>query len=419
MSSHRPPALILGQGAYGGLAVIRCLGRRGIDVVTVPHPRVFAPHWSRYAREVPGPPSSAFADVEAWLGGADVAGRAVIPSGDSFAWFVAQRAESLRPRLRLNPPPADAVHALVDKSRLFAHAREAGLRQPESWFPASAADVSASDVGAPVIIKPRTHAGYRHWRKGLVVRRAGGVVDAYRRFSGEVRYDPMVVEYDPDVVRPFIQRYHPASLAAVYNLTGYIGREPELCAFRATRKVLQVPRRVGNGLCFEAAPVVPELREKITALCRAVRYHGIFEAEFVPVNGGYLLIDFNPRYFNAIGLDDARGLPLPWIAYLEAIGDETALADAVQQAASHRVEDEAADAWSHSLLFPTMLAGQLLSGGMTIRDVARWRRWYASRRVVDAVRAPDDRRPGRMEPLQQLLWTMRDPRNFAGKFLAH
>jgi D-aspartate ligase len=309
------------------------------------------------------------------------------------------------------------MYALLNKERLFCATRAAGLRQPEAWFPTTTAEVAALDLPSPVVVKPRTHVGYRHWRKGIIVRAPGDLSAVYEGVVSEGSYDPEVVGYDPGVVHPFVQRYHAASRETVYNVTGYIGRDPSLAAFRATRKVLQMPRRLGNGLCFESAPVVPQLREGVLTMCRALGFHGIFEAEFVPVGPHYLLIDFNPRSYNAIGLDDARGFPLPWFAYLEAIGDETGLADAVLQAATRPLHEEPVDAWSHRVLFPTMLAAQFASGGMSWNDLRRWRHWSASHRVVDAVRAPDDRRPGRLEPLLQAALAVRDPRSFAARFL--
>jgi hypothetical protein len=54
------------------------------------------------------------------------------------------------------------------------------------------------------------------------------------------------------------------------------------------------------------------------------------------------VIDFNPRLYNQIGLDIGRGAPLPMLACLGALGDESNLQDMVLKAKS----DKTARPWS-------------------------------------------------------------------------
>ena len=81
------------------------------------------------------------------------------------------------------------------------------------------------------------------------------------------------------------------------------------CVALASMKILQRPRKVGIGLCFEARAIEEPLVEKIAALCRRVGYTGVFEAEFVVAGDRRLLIDFNPRFYSQMGFEVARGLP--------------------------------------------------------------------------------------------------------------
>ena len=405
---------------YGGLAVVRCLGRRGIEVSAAGGSKWQPPALSRYLRRrLPGPAARGLEGALGWVEGLGMDGAVLIPSGDTMSWLVAERREQLMRRFRVSPPPGDAMYAVLNKQRLYGLAAEAGLRQPDSWFPESLDDVRAGEFPEAVLIKPRTHIGNLHWRKAWLCTERRRLTATYHEALAARRFDPVVEAYDPDVGKPFVQRYFAASRQTVYNLTGYIAKDPELAVFRATRKVLQIPRRIGIGLCFEAAPVDAGVRERVLTMCRAAGFHGMFEAEFVPDGNDYLLIDFNARYYNSIGFDEARGFPLPWFAYLEAVGDESALADAILEAERTPLEAEPANAWSHGVLWRTMIAGQLASGGMSWSAARRWRRWRADRDVVDAVWAPDDRRPGIVEPLVEAWGALRDPRRFAGRFLRH
>jgi D-aspartate ligase len=317
-------------------------------------------------------------------------------------------------------PSGDSMYTLLNKPRLSVAAAEAGLAVPTQWLPANAQALGV-EAGhePPFIIKPQTHVGYQHWRKGTVVQRSEHLASAYSRFSIEGSYDPQVLAHDPAVGRPFIQQFDPAAHSRIYNLTGFIGRDPGVAAFRATNKVLQYPRRVGMGLCFESAPVVPEVRDGVLRMCRAIGFHGLFEAEFIPGEGEYKLIDFNPRYFNSMGFDVARGFPLPWLAYLDAIGDEATLHGALATAEQISLDQEPVNAWSHRTLLPVMLLGQRLTRGMSRSEVRAWRRWQRRRVLGDFVRSADDPWPGRLGPLLDAGAAIRRPRDFTAKFLRH
>jgi hypothetical protein len=63
-----------------------------------------------------------------------------------------------------------------------------------------------------------------------------------------------------------------------------------------------------------------------------------------------------------------------------------------------------------------MLASQLLSGGMSPREVNRWSRWYWShrRQILD----PSDESNRRIRYTASTLWSfIRRPRYFAGTFI--
>jgi hypothetical protein len=59
-----------------------------------------------------------------------------------------------------------------------------------------------------------------------------------------------------------------------------------MAALRAATKVLQRPRKLGVGVCFEGVPVHQELASRLLDLFKRVRYHGVFEAEFIETRGG-------------------------------------------------------------------------------------------------------------------------------------
>ena len=212
------------------------------------------------------------------------------------------------------------------------------------------------------------------------------------------------------MVHPMLQRYHPAARGSIYGLSGYVGHGGVVLAARASRKILQRPRQLGIGLCFEEAPVSPERLAGVAALCRQVGYRGVFEVEMVEVAGGALVIDFNPRFYSQMAFDVDRGLPLPRLAYADALGDEGALAALVAGAQ----RDEAGRVYCHRALFGLMLRAQRLAGHLGAEEERRWRRWYADHRAgaTDAVADLRDPLPVGADAIATATWFARHPRSF-------
>jgi hypothetical protein len=74
------------------------------------------------------------------------------------------------------------------------------------------------------------------------------------------------------------------------------------------------------------ADVSASIGGPLLALLHTVGYHGVFQAVFVPAGRRRLLVDFKPSFFGSLAFDVAGGLPLPLLAYLDAIGDDAARA---------------------------------------------------------------------------------------------
>jgi hypothetical protein len=141
----------------------------------------------------------------------------------------------------------------------------------------------------------------------------------------------------------------------------------------ASRKVLQRPRKLGVGLCFETAAVDEDLAERVLSMCRNVGYRGVFEIEMLDALGRRMLIDFNPRFFGQMAFDVARGTDLPLLAYLLAIGDRKGLESALH--AARRSPPQAPRAWCDRISLALFLSALRLTGGIDAHDAAYWRHW--------------------------------------------
>jgi D-aspartate ligase len=404
---------------YGTLAAVRALGRAGISVKTAGSGQWTMSGASKYSEaSLVCPQPTETVALLAWLEdfGRHNARHVLLPTCDDTAWLYARHREQLSKYFYLAPAEIAAVHGLVHKGKLAEHARAVGLDTPNTWFPASAHDLSlaASQAQFPVLIKPTTQALYPARSKGGVVDTAEALPGAYAELAA-LSHEASIVDYDPSSARPMVQEFFPSASERIYNISGYV-RAGQLRCARAARKLLQQPRRLGVGVCFEEAPLDNGLCDGLERLAQRVGFDGVFEAEFVRVPGRDVLIDFNPRFYNQMGFDIARGLALPLLAYHDALQDGAAFdrvcAAISEPAASGKV-------FVHESAFKLMVRSQRLSGALSQAEAEHWLSWYAANadNRVDAVVDEEDIWPGRVDVLRRLRHHVRHPRQFVRSVL--
>lgn len=407
-SAARPPVLLAMADHYGTLAAVRSLGRAGVPV-SVAEWRLLPPaRWSRHVTRVLRCP-----DVEAapeafvdWLleRGSREPGQVLLPTNDDLAWLFARHRAALARHYLLDLPPLDTVYTLLNKWRLRAASGAEGLATPESWLPRDDAELAAigREARFPLLVKPQTQVYLTPHRKGTVVGSPDELAGAYRAYREDTRHSRLLLEHDPDAGRPMLQAFVAGD--GVYGLSGFVDASGELFVAAASRKVLQRPLRTGVGLCFEEAPPDAELERRLAALCRRVGFHGVFEAEFLRGPDGYLLIDFNPRFYGQMAFDVARGLDLPLLTYLAACGDRPGLRRAFEAA---RGEARRPGARVYCNRFQLWLFLGLLgvAGRIDLAEVRRWLGWVDGNRgrVVEAVLSADDWAPGLADATSALL----------------
>jgi predicted ATP-grasp superfamily ATP-dependent carboligase len=410
------PILLSDAGYYGTLATARALGRRGIPVTMADPTRVASALWSRHVtRRLQCPPTHDVDRIVPWLARLGREQRHVVyATSDDMSFSLALRHDELREGFDFYQPDLESLMSALDKSRLMELARGAGLDVPETWLPESddEAEAIAREVGGPLVIKPRTQAQMLTHLKGRILHDATTVRDAWATFRRRNAYGRDMLDRYPSATRPMLQRFYPEAIERVYSIAGFRDRAGKHFAVRAATKVLQRPRQLGIGLCFEGSQVDDALAAGVRRLCERIGYYGVFEAEFIRAGGRSLLIDFNARLYNQIGFDVARGLPLPLLVYYAAIGDD---AEVARLAAAIPADGgDGPRAFCNSFGLAVLVRARRLSGRMSREESDRWRAWLDDKQgtVVDAVADPDDPRPLTFEVAQQIYHYMRHPRAF-------
>jgi predicted ATP-grasp superfamily ATP-dependent carboligase len=383
----------------------------GVDVEVVSSERLAAAAWSRYAKRTYSAPPESNAEqfLQRLLAIGKVSpGRILLPTSDATAWMYAENADLLKPFFRLYHPPIGVLRRILDKMLFEAAARSVGLGVLPSWDPASPEELAAlaQSLPFPILIKPRTHVHRVNNDKGVVVSAPSELIRHYRRFLHREEGRPASTPLLPDARRPILQKFVDVKDQGVLSITGFLDRGGELFVTRAARKVLQRSQPVGVGVCFEAQPAPAELPELVRRLCKDLGYFGIFEVEFIRDSGHWAVIDFNPRMYSQVGMDIRRGMPLPLLAWLDAIGDIDSLRGEVARAQS---ADDTRVVFRDRFTLQALLVAQFLTARVSNEGLSKWRRWMKQHadHAVDFAADRDDRLPGIIHMISELYLGLR------------
>lgn len=407
-----PPVLLTTPEYYGTLAAVRSLGRNAVPVTTAGATPDSISSWSKYTTtSMCCPPTTDIRRFMEWLVhfGQNHQRHVLLPTCDDTAWLYARYREQLSNYFYVNSPDIEAIHNLLHKGRLAEQARAAGLDVPRSWFPTSENDLAqiAREAQFPLLVKPVTQALFEWRGKGIRVDRPEQLLPAYRKLS-RARHAEAIANYDPSVERAMVQEFFPDASRSIYNISSYV-RQGKLWGARAGRKLLQRPKRIGVGMCFEEAPLDERLSQGLERLAQRVGFFGVFEAEFIRTAERDLLIDFNPRFYNQMGFDVVRGLPLPALAYNDTLPEAK-----VPEPKAQEAEQPGGWIFTFGTALKVTLISQRLSGVLSTEELRAWEQWLAEHegKRVDAVEDPDDVWPGRFDRLQMLRHHLRHPRDF-------
>jgi predicted ATP-grasp superfamily ATP-dependent carboligase len=412
--------LLLGADYYGTLAAARAFGRAGVKVTMADENRQARALYSRHVSEkLVHPPLSRPQELVDWLvaWGRKNPHTLLYPSNDHLSWLFAAERERLSAVFATYAPAESAVFTLLDKKRLHEACAKVGIDVPKTLGLSELGNVKTF----PQLVKPRTQVYLTSGIKGFIAHDAHELDSEVKRFQELVAFDPVLTARHADIAEPMFQEYLTAAETSIFSLSGFVTELGDIVA-RGAMKVLQRPRKVGIGLCFEGRALdgrEAKLVEKIAALCKEVGYHGAFESEFIVDGDRRLLIDFNPRFYSQMGFDIARGLSLPLLVLHSARGDRKRVMEELARA--REWQPTGTEIYCHKTMLDLVLGVQGLSGQMTRDEVLRWRAWHASARqrktVTDAVRDPDDRLPAVVDAAQWVRHFARHPRSFVRSFV--
>lgn len=412
-----PPVVLANANYYGTLAAARALGSEGIDVWLADKTWLGLSRWSSHVRKVLSAP--ALEDAGAFLDhlvalGKSAPGAVLVPTSDEAAYLYSWAHARLSPWFRMHHPGLTTMLNVLDKRRLYEAAAKVGLEVPTTVYPHSpaSAEALAKPLTFPVLIKPRTQLFSSTHNKGKLVQQPSELAAAYRSFETACPHDPVFAARHPDAVHPMVQQFLPQAASGIYDLSAFFHAPSGVMAARAARKTLQRPRTLGIGLCFEDAEVDAALSEKVRALFVELGHSGLLELEFVESEGHFLLIDANPRLYNQLSFDHARGFPIARMMYEAALGNVSAVKALGERANLPRHVN--GQVFCNRFGVEVLLKAQRLTGALSETDHAHWESWLNRHRhsMIDPTHAEGDPLPRAVDVMAQLYGYLRHPRAF-------
>lgn len=301
--------LVLDANQRSALAIIRSLGRRGLEVLAGDPGAYSLGGASRYAAGSirysdpavdPGRFVSEVIDITHHLS-VDT----VIPATDLTTMLLASQSQ-LSQIARVAASRPASYEQLTDKARLIELAGSLGVPVPETRIAHSEDEVAqaALKFGYPVVLKP---ARSRYLKGGQVVSTNVEIVrnsEGLARAMGSLSWLADI----PCLVQRFVPG-HGAGIFALYAPSGPV-------AWFAHRRIREKPPAGGVSVVSESAPIDPAMQSAAARILSAAAWIGVAMVEFrVGIDGTPYLMEVNGRFWGSLQLSIDAGVDFPWLLY--------------------------------------------------------------------------------------------------------
>lgn len=320
-----PKAIVTYGRSWQALAIVRSLGRQGIDVV-VGEDSPFAPcFFSKYCSasfRYPSPTEDPEGFLDRLL---EVVKEHAPPSGDDRyvlmpvhkeTWLIAEHRQRFEPYIRVPLASHSKMVLVHNKGRLAKLAQELKIPIPETRFFESVDELyrAVPDLSFPQFVKIREGAA------GVGIKKVNNpeeLLAAFKRFVSGYGLEP--ADY------PIVQAGVPGHDYCVTTLFN----QGSLVASMTYRNIRAFPKETGAGALRETVPF-EEAEAAAEKLLSHLNWHGIAELDFRKAEGtAPYLIEVNPRFFGGLPQSVASNVDYPQLLFRIACGEDVQAAHQV------------------------------------------------------------------------------------------
>lgn len=300
-------AVVPGIDTPSATAVVRSLGRRGIETVVAedhPTPAGASKYCDRRVA-VPSPTEDLAGYGDALLAlAADPETVTIVPLREADASVLATRREEFATHIATPWPTRETVETVQDRLRLFEVARAAGVSVPRT---VGLDEYAGGD--APTVIKPRYSIVETNGRavRPEVRLLASGTAPDRETLCADMHHAPLVQEYVPgDEEVGFFALFDRGTPRATFQ-----------------HRRIRSYHYTGGASVYREAIDDPELEAAGLAILHALDWHGPAMVEFKrdARDGSLTLMEVNPRFWGSLALAIHAGVDFPYLYYRLAAGE--------------------------------------------------------------------------------------------------
>lgn len=326
MTDNSDRVLILDSDGQAGLSLVRSLGRRGVSVTAGSSRRLSLGRLSRYSDSAyvyPEPTDSADRFVDHLVDYLETVDHSIVfPVRDKTSTLLsAHKAEIERTGTTVAAEDWDTYVRAYDKGRLFALADSLPVPTPETYEPASLAEVEevATEISHPALVKPRSKtvwdgSGTCHYTRVDDSMYADSPEELFAAYREVLERNPFLEE---QTHYPLVQEYVPGETTT----TVVLAEDGAIRADFQEERVRTYPSSGGNstllrGLCD------PRMRDYASSVIDALEWTGPAMVEFMRTpDDEYYLIEVNGRYWGSVPFAIESDVDIPWLHYRQLQGE--------------------------------------------------------------------------------------------------
>ena len=241
----------------------------------------------------------------------------IFPTSDKYLFFIGRNENYLREMFYIAMSDWNTVEDCTNKTLMYKKARQLGIPYPITFYCESTHEIREcmNQIPFPLLIKPEITIGFTEklglGKKAVVINNRQDLLKLLERMDNNgLSNTKMIVQ---EVIEGGADQLH--------TITTYSNREGKIYAYSIGHKIRQFPPDAGT-IRSGKVENVDGLYQLTDKLLQGMHFHGIANTEYKydKHNDVYKLIEINPRPGLWNYSATAAGVNLPYICFLDIIG---------------------------------------------------------------------------------------------------
>lgn len=309
---------VITRGDFQALGVLRTLARKEIPVIILDSDHCIS-RYSKFKKRFFKSPHPS--ETESYLNFLldlakrhEIHGWVIFPNCDDAVHVLSRHKKTLEQFYRIPTSSWEVIQNVYIKSKTYQVAEKHNIPIPKTYYPKNREELMQLELQFPVVIKPSIRPHFYNKAKIKAVR-----IDNRKELIETYQWVCAIIDPSEVLVQDFI----PGGPNNLYSFCPFFKNGKSVTSITA-RRLRQHPMDFGKASTFTELVDIPELQDTSEKFLNLIGYYGIAEVEFMkdPRDGKYKLLEVNPRIWGWHTLAVAAGVDLPYLLYLDMIGEK-------------------------------------------------------------------------------------------------